>query len=222
MVLGLYGAGGFGKETYEIASQYESDKWDDIVFIDDVTTEKQLLGRKILSYSDFRSEYPNTLARITITQGEPINKKILYERIKEDNYELASIIHPHSYVCPDVELDEGVIVFVGATISSTVHIGKCSSVLSYSLIGHDSHIGNFSQISAMVLINGHARIGDEVFVGGASCIRDNILVGSRSIIDVISCFAVKLLPLPDTPKIKELPFNNLLLSAIIIFLDITF
>ena len=46
--------------------------------------------------------------------------------------------------------------------------------------------------------------------------------GSLSVIETISFFAVKDLPEPDTPKIKELPFNNSLLSAIIIFLLITF
>ena len=32
--------------------------------------------------------------------------------------------------------------------------------------------------------------------------------GSRSAIDTISFFAVNDLPLPDTPNINELPFNN--------------
>ena len=45
--------------------------------------------------------------------------------------------------------------------------------------------------------------------------------GSRSAIDTISFFAVNDLPEPDTHKIKELPFSNSLLSAIIIFLEIT-
>ena len=47
-------------------------------------------------------------------------------------------------------------------------------------------------------------------------------VGSRNAIETISFFAVKDLPLPLTPNIKELPFSSCLLSAIIIFLDITF
>ena len=42
------------------------------------------------------------------------------------------------------------------------------------------------------------------------------------IVDTISSLAVKLFPLPLTPNIKELPFKSFLLSAIIIFFDITF
>ena len=46
-------------------------------------------------------------------------------------------------------------------------------------------------------------------------------LGSLKAIETISFLAVNDLPDPDTPKIKELPFNNSLLSAIIIFLLIT-
>ena len=45
---------------------------------------------------------------------------------------------------------------------------------------------------------------------------------SLNIVETISSFAVNDLPLPLTPKINELPFNNFFLSAIIIFFDITF
>ena len=39
---------------------------------------------------------------------------------------------------------------------------------------------------------------------------------------VISFFPVNDLPDPDTPKINELPLSNFLLSAMIIFFEMTF
>ena len=47
-------------------------------------------------------------------------------------------------------------------------------------------------------------------------------LGSFNIIETISSFAMKLFPLPLTPRIKLFPFNNCFLSAIIIFLLMTF
>ena len=45
---------------------------------------------------------------------------------------------------------------------------------------------------------------------------------SLNAIEVISCFAAKLFPLPLTPKINEFPFCNVFLSIKIIFLEIIF
>ena len=187
MVLGLYGAGGFGKETYEMVSRYEKDKWDAIVFIDDVFQEDELLGASVVPYAEFREKYPKDIAKIAITQGEPAEKKRLYEKVKLDDYTMAVLVHPHAYVNSDAILEEGVIVFVGATISSTVRLGKCTAVLTYGLVGHDAVIGDFCQISAMALVNGHVKIGDKCFIGGSVCVRDEITIGENSIISMGAC-----------------------------------
>ena len=140
-----------------------------------------------MPYSDFKNHYPADRAQIVITQGEPLSKRILYEKVKKDGYELAVLVHPHAYICPDVTLEEGVIVFVGATVSSTVHLGICSVVLSYGLVGHDTVVGDFCQISAMALVNGHVKIGEGTFVGGASCIREELSIGANSIVSMGAC-----------------------------------
>ncbi len=187
MVLGLYGGGGFGRETYEMVSRYERDRWDEILFIDDVLQTDELMGASVMPYQAFRQKYSKDTAKIAITQGEPANKKLLYEKVKADGYELAVLVHPHAYVNSDAVLEEGVIVFVGSTISSAVKLGKCVTVLTYGLVGHDAVIGDFCQISAMALVNGHVTIGNESFVGGSACIRDEITIGERSFVSMGAC-----------------------------------
>ena len=58
--------------------------------------------------------------------------------------------------------------------------------------------------------------GSHITFGGISAL------GSVRMIFVISSFAVKDFPAPDTPRIKELPLRSCLRLAIIIFLLITF
>ena len=187
MVLALYGAGGFGKETFDMVSIHMKDKWEEVIFIDDVKPVSEFHGTRVLPYKQFMEIYSPQNAEIVITQGTPSNKKLIYDRIKADGFIMPKLIHPNAYVADDAILDEGVIVFVGTTISSTTRIGKCSAVLTYSLVGHDTHIGDFCQISAMVLINGNANIGDESFVGGGARIREKISIGNNSIVAMGAC-----------------------------------
>lgn len=187
MVLGIYGAGGFGKEIYDMVSQYEADKWDEILFVDDVKNIDSLKGARVITYEVFKRMFTPENAKLVIAQGEPADKKLLYDKVKKDGYSLAVLVHPHAYICPDAVLEEGVVVFVGATISSTVHLGKCVAALTYALVGHDTVVGDFSQISAMTVVNGNVSVGRETFIGSSAAIRDDVSIGEKCIVSMGAC-----------------------------------
>ena len=60
MILGIYGAGGSGREIYEMITLEENlcDRWEDIVFIDDdAIEERKFYSRAMLSFSRFSEKF---------------------------------------------------------------------------------------------------------------------------------------------------------------------
>lgn len=56
-VLGIYGCGGAGRESKEIAEMLGS--WEELIFIDDAYSSDCFKGIKRLNYDEFVSEYSN-------------------------------------------------------------------------------------------------------------------------------------------------------------------
>ena len=182
MILAIYGAAGFGKEIYDMVHLHMRDKWDDVIYIDDMQKCDTFRGTKLMNYEKFREAYSPDEACVIIAQGQPNNKKLLYDRIKRDGFTMPVLVHPNAYVAEDAVLGEGTVIFTGCTVSSTVKMGVCSAALTYTLIGHDTTVGDFCQISAMVLINGDVFVGNKVFIGGGARIRERINIGDNSIV----------------------------------------
>ena len=85
---------------------------------------------------------------------------------------------------------------------------KCDTDLNQITVTQALKIG---VVQALAIIPGISRSG--------STIRMSASVESIRL--TISFFAMKDLPPPDTPRMNALPFRSLLLSAIIMFLDMT-
>lgn len=79
MKLGIYGAGGFGREVAETA--VDQNNWEEIVFIDDFNNSDYLDGLKRVSFKEFCSTYHPDNTKVICAVGDPKHKKELYERV---------------------------------------------------------------------------------------------------------------------------------------------
>lgn len=184
MVLGIYGAGGSGRELYEVISEENVllDRWDDIVFIDDSKGEGNFYFRKRLPFEIFSQKYPCDMAEIVIAVGEPADRKRLAEHVKEKGYSLATIISSRSRISLTARIGEGVVITTGSTVSSNAIIDCNVWVASDAIIGHDVHVMEHCQISSMVAIAARTVIEESVFIGISACIREDLVIGHDSII----------------------------------------
>ncbi|MCR5655410.1 MAG: hypothetical protein K6G07_07225 [Lachnospiraceae bacterium] len=64
-----------------------------------------------------------------IAIGEPEYKILLYNRVKDAEYEFANVIHPSAYVSPDAQLGTGIIAQMGAMIAFDTRIGNNGMML---------------------------------------------------------------------------------------------
>ncbi len=178
MILGIYGAGGLGREVLELARQinYVSPRWDDILFIDDVTTETVVNGASVIRFADILDG-----TEVIIGIGEPAARQSLANKIA-GQYPLATLIHPDVFIPDTTRVGEGCIISSGAFVSCNVAIGRNTLLQPKSCVGHDCVIGEHSVISSLVTVAGACHVGDRVFVGMNSTIKEKTPIGDDAIV----------------------------------------
>lgn len=182
MILGIYGSGGLGRGTKEIAEL--QGKWEKIIFIDDTVSADIYKGIERMPFEQYRNLYNSQISKVVIAIGEPDYRRAIYNKVKSFGYSFANVIHPTVYVSPDAILGEGIIAQMGAMIAVDATVDNNVTLEQYSVIAHDAIVKAHSHISAFVMIAGRCKIGEGTFVGINSALRENIEVGRNTIISM--------------------------------------
>lgn len=127
----ILGAGGFGREVYELAR--EAGKFQEIAFLDDQSQDPRVVGR-CDEYQQFRKNYTHALAAFG-------NNRLRLEwgrKLEEAGYRLPVLCHPTAYVSPSARLEAGTVVLPHANILAGVRVGRCCIVNTGAIADHDS------------------------------------------------------------------------------------
>jgi sugar O-acyltransferase (sialic acid O-acetyltransferase NeuD family) len=182
MQIGIYGAGGFGREIFEMSSKSNlTECIDDTFFIDDFRIEgESIFETECVTWQEFqeRSSHP----KIIIGVGAPQLRKMLRERVFKSGIPLQSIISSHANISKFAELEEGVVVSAGVTIANRCLVGTNTAINLNSIIGHDVQVGSDSSISSQVNIGGGVCIGNSTYLGMGSLIREGLKIGDNSVV----------------------------------------
>ena len=196
MILGIYGAGGLGREVLELAKQINenSNRWKEIVFIDDA--EYVSLSRKNIVYTweEIIDKFGVNDIEVCIAIGEPAIRAKLANKINNENYKLATLIHPSVYIPDSTKIGQGVIISLNDSISCDITIHNNVYIHPTACIGHDSIIYENTVISSFVDIAGNCMVGENTYIGLHVCLKEGISVGSETIVGVSSAV---LRDLPD-------------------------
>lgn len=182
MILGIYCAGSLGKELCDIAMRVNvtQDKWEKIIFIDEVTEETSWYGLEVYHLDEFKKR--DEEIEFIIANGTPVDRKKIWHILKDAGMRLTNLIDPSSIISPTAKLGEGIIITPFSTISSDVVL--CDNVLvqSYVRVGHDIHVGKNSVLSSNVGIGGKTQVGCETYIGMGAVIRDGLIIGENVIV----------------------------------------
>lgn len=183
MVLCVYGAGGNGKTLIDLARMIEKEehRWDEIVFVDDVTEEKEIYGLKVYRFQQICQKYGKDEVEYVITIGEPFYRKKLYDKVKSEGYTMPVLKNPHAVIPESTVIGEGTIL-ANCYIGSDTVIGVNTIVSEKAVVGHDTSVGNHCNLSMGSFVAGHCQVGDEVYLGPMAAIRDRIEIGDTAVI----------------------------------------
>lgn len=181
MILGIYGAGGMGRETLDLARQVnrKSRRWDEFVFIDDAPGP-MLQGIE-------RWFFPAALDRlgsmdIVISVGEPDARRMLFDKTVAAGFSLATLIHPDIFVPESTLVGVGSQIFPGVFVSCDVRIGDNVLLQANCSLAHDSAVGAHSVLSSFAALGGGSVVGSGVYVGLHCAVREKARIGDDSIV----------------------------------------
>jgi sugar O-acyltransferase (sialic acid O-acetyltransferase NeuD family) len=182
MILGIYGAGGLGRELYDVAVRRNgvSHRWSDIVFIDDFSEEGAFFGTSRMHLDSLSKSAASCECIVAV--GEPSDREKLFGRLAERNFELATLIDPTAIVSPTAKIGAGSIVCEYSTIHTCVEIGRNTLIQPYCTIGHDIKVGDHSVFSAYFAPGGEATFGSRVYAGMHASVLEKLTVGDDAVI----------------------------------------
>ena len=186
----LIGGGGHCKSCIDVI---ETGKQYNIRGVLDIP---QRVGDKVLSYNIIGSDenlerYKELTNNFFITIGQIKSSSVrqkLYEKLKELNYTIPSIISSFSRVSDYAAIGEGTILLHNVKVNACAQVGVNCIINTGANIEHDVLIGNHCHISTSSVVNGGCSIGNNVFIGSNATISsqvkitDNVIVGAGSVV----------------------------------------
>ena len=178
----IIGAGGMGREVFDLATQCDGYGRDYVIkgFIDDwVDALDSFKGYPPVlgSFSDYPIQENDVF---TCSLGDIQKKVKVCERILADGGEFLTLIHPRAQIGKNSKIGTGVIILFNAYIGADSVIGDFALVQIAATIGHDVQIGRYSRIDGGALCVGGTRIGDEVVIHTSAVINHRVVVESRA------------------------------------------
>jgi sugar O-acyltransferase (sialic acid O-acetyltransferase NeuD family) len=188
MILGIYGAGGLGREVFELANVINKldQRWSDIIFIDDADSVYNPRKTSVLKFTDIQKKYNLQEIEFCIAIGEPAIRKILYDRVISNGMDLTTLIHPEVFIPKSTKIGKGTIICKFVSITCDIIIGKNVYVHPMACIGHDAVIGDNAVISSYVDVAGNCTIGDCAFLAIGVFLKQGTSVGYFTIVGMAS------------------------------------
>jgi sugar O-acyltransferase (sialic acid O-acetyltransferase NeuD family) len=191
VVLGIYGAGGFGREIVEIANQslvkiIGKDVNYKIYFIESSPKMKEINGYTLITEEEFFSiKCNNKYFNIAISNSKV--REQFANRFLQKGIEPISIYSLNAEVSKNVDISVGSIICSFSTLTSNIKIGKFFHANLYSLISHDCVIGDFVTFAPGVSCLGNVHINDHAYVGAGAILKQGstdkpLVIGEGAII----------------------------------------
>lgn len=183
MILGIYGAGGLGREVLELARIINGrvKTWEDFIFIIDGEPGNDVNGVKVYSYSDAIERFNGRL-EVSMGIGEPAVREKLFAKLKKDGIEAATLIHPDVYVPDTTVIGKGVTIQMGNFISCNVKIEDYVYIQPHTNIGHNDVLKKGCVISGFCNLAGGVTVGEFTYLGISSCYKEGVSIGNYTIV----------------------------------------
>jgi sugar O-acyltransferase (sialic acid O-acetyltransferase NeuD family) len=185
----IVGAGGFGREVYEIAralTEAGRADWRVEGFVDDspapeTTALLDRLGTRLLGPVDDLLERSARI-EVVLAVGSPVARRALAARLGPAGHVYPTLIHPDATLGGDVELGAGAVICPGARLSTHVSVGDHVHIDQNATVGHDTVVGAFSRLNPQACVSGTVTVGKGALVGAGATVLQGLHVGDGAVV----------------------------------------
>ncbi|PZE61518.1 acetyltransferase [Curtobacterium sp. MCPF17_047] len=179
----VIGAGGFGRETLDIALACGRPLHG---VVDDAPTGTALrtferLGIRFLGgMSDW---LPTARGRsFVVAVGAPAIRSRLDLTALRAGASATSLVHPSASIGSLVSLGTGAVVCANATVGSNVCAGRHLHVNPGAVIGHDVHLGDHVSVNPRSALSGDVLVGDRALIGAGAVVLQGLSIGPDAVV----------------------------------------
>ena len=172
VLIGVYGASGFGREVMPLARESFGACANDteFVFIDDNPELKEMNSSSVISYECFLAK-PASSKVVTVAIANSKIRQDLFAKLENDKIGHLDIKAKNVIIMDEIQIGAGSILSPFVTFTSNIHIGLGFQANIYSYVAHDCVIGDFVTFGPSVRCNGNVEIGDHAYIGTGAIIK---------------------------------------------------
>lgn len=183
--IAIIGAGGFGREVKTILDSINkiNPTYNFIGFYDDGVEKGTIVnGFPVLGGIEDLNAIEESCS-IVISVAEPKTKSLIFNKIKNNNVDFPTLIHPSVLISDDfVEIGKGCIICAGTIITCNIIIKDFVILNLMCTVGHDTTISSFCSFMPSVNISGEVLIEEKVYVGTGAKIINQLQIGANTIV----------------------------------------
>lgn len=182
----LIGGGGHCKSCIDVIESRNEYNIRGILDKSDKVGEK-VLDYDIIGTDDDIEKYKNCEFLITLGMLRSADLRIkLFNKIKDVDAKLATIISPYAYVSKHAKIEEGSIVMHHALINAGAYIGRNCIINTKALIEHDCTIGDNCHVAVGAIVAGGVNIEQESFIGANATLNQYIYLPLKTFVKASS------------------------------------
>lgn len=183
--LAIVGAGGFGRETYDLvySSDPRAEHWNIVGFVDPAADEQILerMGSMWLGGDDDFLAAPRADA-VLLAISDPHLRATIAAKYQGAGIPIAQFVHPSVELGSCTLIGEGCIISAGVMLMNKAKLGAYVHLDRRTMVGHDSSIDDFATLHPGVCISGNVTVESFARLGTCSCVLPGVVVGSASVV----------------------------------------
>ncbi|HHE74401.1 MAG TPA: hypothetical protein ENL37_04865 [Desulfobacteraceae bacterium] len=170
----LAGAGALGRVIYD----FISDQYNIVGCIDDASKETEVFENNVpIENIKNIKNYDLSKVKFLITVLEPKSRESIVNRIQEQKGDFLTHIERTSFVSPSAAVGRGCTLLAYSFIMNNAHIGNFVHIHFNSTVGHDVIVGDYCSFAPQCVIGGYAVIGKCVAFGMGAKVLPNVRIG---------------------------------------------
>ena len=114
-----------------------------------------------------------------VASDKPEIREKVFMNLKNQNMQIATLIHPENYISEGTDIGAGCILYRGVIVYYDSVIGENTVMKEYSSLSHDSKLGEHCVIMEKCTIGGYSQIGNNVFFSAATVVKDELVIGNN-------------------------------------------
>lgn len=174
MDLYIAGAGGFGRETYDVVlARGEAAA----AFLDDATAGTTCRGLPVLA-----PDQAPAGAAFVVSIADPLARRGLVEALTGRGLVARTLVHPRAIIGPDTTLGPGCVILAGAHVSSSITLGAHVQINYNATVGHDAVLDDYATVYPGANISGAVRLQAGVTIGSNACVLQGLTVGAGTFV----------------------------------------